>query len=319
MSGPGTTDRSVSETQVANSVEEAYDQVRRALGVSDGGATGGTTDENGAKVDGVAPGVRVVALRTPTLPPATHTACYLVGPSDGAGEIFVVDPASPYPDQQAALDAILDREIAEGRHIGGVLLTHHHADHVGGAARVMARDVPVMAHAETAARLKIPIARELADGDWCGPVRAVFTPGHAPGHLCFHDPASGALIAGDMVAGVGTILIDPSEGDMRLYLESLEKMRALGASVLGPAHGPMIRDPDAKLREYVAHRSMREGRVLAALQAVGRATPAQLVPVAYADTPKLLWGLAERSLVAHLVKLAADGRARREGELWELS
>ena len=313
MSGPGTTDRSVSETQVANSVDEAYDQVRRALGVSDGGATGGTSH---ARVDGVAPGVRVVALRTPTLPPATHTACYLVGPSEGAGEIFVVDPASPYDDQQAELDAILDREIAEGRHIAGVVLTHHHADHVGGAAHVAARDVPVMAHAETALRVKVPIARILRDGDWCGPVRAVFTPGHAPGHLCLHDPASGALIAGDMVAGVGTILIDPSEGDMRQYLDSLELMRALGSSVLCPAHGPMIRDPDAKLREYVAHRLMREGRVLAALRAAGRATPDALVPVAYADTPRLLWALAERSLIAHLAKLAADGRARLEGDVW---
>jgi glyoxylase-like metal-dependent hydrolase (beta-lactamase superfamily II) len=313
MSGPGTTDRSVSETQVADSVAEAYDQVRRALGVSDGGATGGVSHPS---VDGVAPGVRVVALRTPTLPPATHTACYLVGPSEGAGELFVVDPASPYADQQAALDAILDREIAAGRHIAGVLLTHHHADHVGAAAHVATRDVPVMAHAETAARVRIPVSRVLADGDWCGPVRAVFTPGHAPGHLCFHDPASGALIAGDMVAGLGTILIDPSEGDMRQYLDSLAIMAALAPRMLLPAHGPMIHDAQGKLREYVAHRLMREGRVLEAVRGAGRATPAALVAVAYADTPKLLWGLAERSLVAHLVKLAADGRARREGDVW---
>jgi glyoxylase-like metal-dependent hydrolase (beta-lactamase superfamily II) len=262
---------------------------------------------------GVAPGIRAVALRTPTLPPATHTACYLVGPSEGAGEIFVVDPASPYPDQQDALDRILERE-----RVAAVLLTHHHGDHVGGAAHLASRGVPVWAHAETARRIDVSVARELADGDACGPVRAIFTPGHAPGHLCFHDPASGALIAGDMVAGLGTILIDPSEGDMRVYLESLEVMARLEPSLLLPAHGPMITDALGKLREYVAHRLMREGRVFEALSLVAKrpATPRELVPIAYADTPKLLWGLAERSLIAHLLKLEADGRARRNGDLW---
>jgi glyoxylase-like metal-dependent hydrolase (beta-lactamase superfamily II) len=203
--------------------------------------------------------------------------------------------------------------------IAVVLLTHHHGDHVGAAAHVAARGVPVWAHEATAARVKVPVARTLADGDPCGPLRAVFTPGHAPGHLCFHDPATGALVAGDMVAGVGTILIDPSEGDMRAYLDSLARMQALAPRVILPSHGGVISDAAGKLREYVAHRLMRERKVAEALAAAGRAAPGALVPVAYADTPKLLWGLAERSLVAHLVKLAADGRARRDGDLWEMT
>jgi glyoxylase-like metal-dependent hydrolase (beta-lactamase superfamily II) len=308
------TDRSHGETEVTGGVAEAYAEARRALGVRDGGATDGTA----APVTvGVAPGIRSVALRTPTLPPATHTACYLVGPSEGAGEVFVVDPASPYPDQQAVLDQVLDAERAAGRHVAAVLLTHHHADHVGGAMHLSARGVPVWAHAETAARVPVAIARALDDGDEIGQVRAVLTPGHAPGHLCFHDPASGALIAGDMVAGVGTILIDPSEGDMQVYLASLERMAALAPRALLPAHGGVIADAIGKLREYVAHRLMREGKVLAALVAAGRATARALVPVAYADTPPPFWGLAERSLVAHLVKLEREGRARRDGKEWE--
>lgn len=308
------TDRSNGETEVRDGVADAYAEARRALGLPDGGATDATASP---VTVGVAKGMRAIALRTPTLPPATHTACYLVGPWEGGGEIFVVDPASPYPDQQGALDLVLDAERAAGRHIVAALLTHHHADHVGGAAHLAARGVPIWAHAETAARVKVPIARALADGDDCGPVRAVFTPGHAPGHLCFHDPATGALIAGDMVAGIGTILIDPSEGDMRVYLASLEAMAALAPTVLLPAHGGVIADPLARLREYVAHRMMREGRVAAALVAAGRATAAALVPVAYADTPRPLWGLAERSLLAHLVKLEHDGRAARDGDVWE--
>jgi endoribonuclease LACTB2 len=305
------TDRPAGET---DGVAAVYDQVRRALGVDPDGATGATA---ALVVAGVAQGIRAVALRTPTLPPATHTACYMVGPTEGAGPLYIVDPASPYPDQQAALDAVLDAEARQGRPVAGVLLTHHHVDHVGAATHVAARGVPIFAHAETAARLGFDVTT-VRDGDTIGPVRAVLTPGHAPGHLCFHDPATGALIAGDMVAGVGTILIDPSEGDMRDYLASLARMEALAPTALLPAHGPVIPDAIGKLRAYVAHRLMREGKVADALAAAGRAGARALVPVAYADTPKPLWGLAERSLIAHLVKLAAEGRARHhDDDTWQ--
>jgi len=296
-------------------LDAIYDQVRTVLGV-DPAAPAGPAE---ASPLGVALGVRALALRTPTLPPATHTACYLVGPSEGAGELYAVDPASPYPDQLAALDRVLETEADAGRRLVAVLLTHHHGDHVGAAAHLAARyGVPVCAHAETAARLagRVAVDRAIGDGDQVGPLVSVFTPGHAPGHLCFHHPESGALIAGDMVAGLGTILIDPSEGDMSAYLASLERMRALAPSSLLPAHGPVIADADGKLRAYIAHRLMREGKVADALAATPGARPADLVPRAYDDTPRPLWGLAERSLVAHLVKLEADGRARRDGERW---
>ena len=313
MSGNGTEDPD-SAGQSPGGMDALYDQVRTVLGV-DATAPGPGVVE----ALGVAPGVRAIALRTPTLPPATHTVCYVVGPSDGPGALYLVDPASPYPDQQAALDRVLDAEAAAGREVAAVLLTHHHGDHVGAAAHVRARwGARVWAHAETAARLagRVAIDRALDDGDRAGPLVCVWTPGHAPGHLCFHDPAAGWLIAGDMVAGLGTILIDPDEGDMSAYLASLERMRALAPTALLPAHGPVIADAGGKLAEYVAHRLMREGKVADALAAAPGARPADLVPRAYADTPRALWGLAERSLVAHLIKLEADGRARRDGDRW---
>ena len=115
-----------------------------------------------------------------------------------------------------------------------------------------------------------------------------------------------------MVAGLGTILIDPSEGDMALYLDSLRTLLARPPSVLLPAHGPVIADGPGKLREYIAHRTMREERVVATLGALsGRdASTSELVKDVYADTPAFLWGLAERSLLAHLVKLVRENRAR---------
>jgi endoribonuclease LACTB2 len=112
-----------------------------------------------------------------------------------------------------------------------------------------------------------------------------------------------------MVAGLGTILIDPSEGDMAQYLDSLRTLLARDGGALLPAHGPMISDGAAKLREYIAHRTMREDRIVAALTGQADASAAELVAIAYSDTPRVLWGLAERSLLAHLDKLVREQRA----------
>lgn len=280
------------------SIEALYEQVRAA-------APSAAPFEP-PRVDQVAPGIRVLALRTPTLPPAAHTNVYLVGPE--IGPVAVVDPGSPYPDQQAILDAFL-AEVP----IDLVLLTHHHGDHVGGAVALAQRwGVPIAAHEATARRLEgiVEVTTRLAHGDSVHGVTCLFTPGHAEGHLCFEH--GGHTIAGDMVAGLGTILIDPDEGDMALYLASLELLLARPAGTLLPAHGPPITDGASKLREYLAHRRMREDRVLDALTD-RPATLDAMLPIAYADTPRMLWPLAERSLRAHLDKLVREGRARFDG------
>jgi glyoxylase-like metal-dependent hydrolase (beta-lactamase superfamily II) len=287
-----------------SSVESLYEQVRAIAPA--------TVDDAPASLVSVGPRIRVLALRTPTLPPAAHTNVYLVGPEKGP--VAVVDPGSPYPDQQAILDGILS-EIPIAR----VLLTHHHGDHTGGAAALAARwRVPIAAHAATARRLagRVTIDEILDDGDEAHGAIAVHTPGHAEGHLVFE--IDDATIAGDMVAGIGTILIDPSEGDMAQYFASLERMRARGPRRLLPSHGPTIEDGNAKLSEYLAHRKMREAKVEAALSGAAKSIR-ELVETAYADTPRMLWGLAERSLLAHLVKLQREGKARNVDEdagLW---
>jgi len=283
-------------------IEDLYEQVRRVVPSA--------RPEAAATLVQLLPEIRVLALRTPTLPPAAHTNVYLVGPD--TGPVVVVDPGSPYPEEQALLDAVL-AELP----IAAVLLTHHHGDHIGGAAALATRwSVPIAAHAATARRLEgiVDVTQLIADGEMVHGMTAVHTPGHAEGHLCFEvpSPLGSATIAGDMVAGVGTILIDPSEGDMAHYLESLERLLARPATMLLPAHGPAIPDGSAKLVEYLAHRRMREARVLGALEDAP-ATLAALLPIAYGDTPRGLWPLAERSLLAHLDKLARDGRAVGDG------
>jgi glyoxylase-like metal-dependent hydrolase (beta-lactamase superfamily II) len=288
-------------------IEELYEQVRGLVAPRDPGAMSAA----GAALAWpqllpVAPGIRVLALRTPTLPPAAHTNVYLVGPD--AGPVAVVDPGSPYPEQQRILDQVL-AELPPA----AVLLTHHHGDHVGGAMALAARwSVPIAAHAATADRLVglVEVDQRITDGETVYGATAIFTPGHAEGHLCF--AIGDATIAGDMVAGIGTILIDPSEGDMAVYLASLERLLARPQMMLLPAHGPAIPDGHAKLREYLAHRRAREAMVIAALRDQPRSL-AELVAEVYSDTPRMLWSLAERSLLAHLAKLAREQRAIDDG------
>src|SRR6266516_4694783 len=262
-------------------------------------------------------------VRTPTKPPATHTNCYLIYNSR---EIVIIDPGSPYEDEQQALAACLDDAIAEGRVVREIILTHMHPDHVGGVNALRSHikgGVAVAAHQFTAEALSdsVRVDRLIEDGEvielGAEPsihLRAMPTPGHARGHLCFYDERTGTLVSGDNIVGLGSVLIDRPEGNMRDYLNSLQRMRVLpNLSVLFGGHGPAIANPYTKIDEYINHRLEREANILSAVQE-GAATPARIVAQVYSDVSPKLHSMAERAVLAHLEKLEADGLVKRDSE-----
>lgn len=264
-------------------------------------------------------GVVLHPMKTKPLPPARHTNAYFLGARDMA----LVDPGSGEPEELESLFALAGVLETEGRRVSMVIVTHHHPDHTGGVEACRARfGVPVAGHAALAPHLKLDhvlgdgdVVR-LAPGDPAWDLHVLSTPGHTRDSISLWRPASRALFPGDLVpGGPGSVIVDPPDGDMGQYLASLERLAALGPETLFPAHGSPQGAAVRRIRALVRHRRDREAKVAAALGEAPRAL-AELLPEAYADTPRELWPLAERSLLAHLQLLEREGRAAREGDGW---
>ncbi len=260
------------------------------------------------------PAVQMIPLFTEGLPPSTHTNAYLVG-TDPA---YLLDPGPSDAEEQGRLLDWLD-----GRRLRGVVLTHHHPDHVG-AAKICAEryGVPILAHPLTAQALRgrIEVQQFLNDGDcldlgtapdgesqWH--LQAIHTPGHAHGHLAFWEPHYRLLFAGDMISMLSSVLIPPPpEGDLAIYLDSLRRLQTLPARLLLPAHGSPSARPAFVLEQALIHRCQREEQLLQALTTEPR-TVAELAMELYRGLPEDLMRFAEMQIQAGLHKLQHEGRA----------
>jgi endoribonuclease LACTB2 len=262
----------------------------------------------------IEPGVLRLALTTPTLPPATTTNHVFIG-RDAA---VIVDPSAPSIADHDVITALKDALVADaGWTFSALLLSHHHRDHIGAAAALRERlHLPVVAHVATVDLVAdaVIVDATLAEGDRVGDsgdngFTVVHLPGHAPGLIALHRDRGrwrGGAIVTDMVAGEGTILVDPSDGDMGHYLSSLERLRSLQLRWMLPAHGDVMDVPDAVLHRYLQHRRRREARILSALNAQPICED-DLLPAAYGDVDPAIWPLAVRALRSHLMHLERQG------------
>jgi glyoxylase-like metal-dependent hydrolase (beta-lactamase superfamily II)/8-oxo-dGTP pyrophosphatase MutT (NUDIX family) len=264
-----------------------------------------------------APGVQMIPLYTQALPPSTHTNAYLVG-QDPA---YLIDPGTANPEEQAKLFTVLDGRLENGVRLKAIVLSHHHPDHVGAANACAARyQVPIWAHPLTAERLcgRITIAAELNHGDhldlgtapdgtqpWY--LEAIHTPGHAPGHLVFHDPHYRILFAADIVSTVSSIVIAQPDGDLVQYLDTLKGLLNLDCRLLLPAHGGASPRYRYVIEESIAHREKREQQLLAALDGTPRSIK-ELAETLYKGLPEKMARFAEMQVYSGLDKLRREGR-----------
>ncbi len=208
-------------------------------------------------------------------------------------EPALIDAGTGHPDHVNAVAAALD-----GVPLARVLITHWHPDHVSGlpALRERWRKLAVI----EAAGAPVPA------GD--GVLEIIPTPGHSPDHLCFYDRAAGDVYCGDLARQGGTIVIPARKGgDLRAYLESLQRIRELAPRRLLPGHGPIVTDPIALIDDYVAHRAQREQQILQAMLE-GARTVKEIVRRVYPALPESLSEAAADSVRAHLAKLRDDAR-----------
>jgi glyoxylase-like metal-dependent hydrolase (beta-lactamase superfamily II) len=263
------------------------------------------------------PGVTAILAPNPSPLTGAGTTTYVVG---GAAGCVVIDPG---PAMEPHLEAVADQMAAHGG-ARAILVTHGHPDHADGAARL--RELTGGTRVLAWSREGVPGAdATLADGaeiDLDAPpsalrLIALHTPGHRFDHLCFLRQNDGVLFAGDLVAGSGTVVIAPPEGDLADYLASLRRLLALDLSLILPAHGPPISSPRALLEGYIQHRLEREAQVIGGL-AAGDRDVARLVARIYAGVDPELHALAAQTVTAHLLKLEREGRVVRAGDGWRL-
>jgi glyoxylase-like metal-dependent hydrolase (beta-lactamase superfamily II) len=238
------------------------------------------------------------------------TNTYLIETPDG---LVVLDPGpASHPEH---VDAIL-------RHTGGqiamILVSHTHHDHVGAVpALQQATGAPTVGFRNSAIA-DFDADVKLDHGGSVAGMVALHTPGHASDHLCFALPAANGdkvLFSADHVMSWSTSIVSPPGGDMRAYFASLNLLLSRDDDIYLPGHGPPLPEPRALVREMLTHRMIREQAIARKLND-GSFDTYSIMDALYSQLNPRLRKAAERNVLAHLLKMEAEGKAIREGELW---
>ncbi len=271
-------------------------------------------------------GILQIPLETPTKLPATHTNAYLVGDR----KLYLIDPSTPDPSEQEKLWELLDQATAEGNKLQGVLLTHDHPDHIGAVEETLRRyELPIYAHRLAAEALPhiefsgfLEHHQELElgpspDGEPGWKLRVYHLPGHAPGHLAFQETRYQGVIVGDLISTLSSILIDPRDGHLATYIESLHQLKSITEGYLYPGHGSPAPDGCLVVGRTLRHRQKREQRLLEALDHHPQMIDS-IRPKVYVKIDKSVVKYAERSLLSGLIKLIEEGRVEETAQGYRL-
>ena len=241
--------------------------------------------------------------------PGTNT--YLIGKE----EITVLDPG---PAMDSHIDAITS---AEGK-IKQIVVTHTHPDHSPGVRLLQERlDVPaygMLTETSKGQDRSFKPDKILKDGDMFEEteftLKVVHTPGHASNHLCYILEEEEFIFTGDHIMNGSTVVIGPPDGNMKEYLDSLEKLKQFKLSKIAPGHGEVLDSPYEVAEWIINHRLQREEKVATALKEATKGNPESLVSRVYDDVDSSLFPIAKASLLAHLIKLEEDNVAFKEGD-----
>ncbi len=274
-------------------------------------------------VSQLAPGIRRVIAHNPSPFTLHGTGTYILG----RGHVAVIDPGPPDPNH---IRAIVD--ATAGETISHILVTHCHMDHSPGC-RLLREFTDAETYAfgphgsgveedgpqiEEAADNDFAPDRKVRDGEiiegdgWS--VECVYTPGHTSNHMCYALREERTLFTGDHVMAWSTSVISPPDGDMRRYLESLDKLLARDDIRFWPTHGPSVEDTKGHVRAFIEHRREREQQILRCIES-GTYRIKEMVPKMYADLPEFMYSAAGRSVLASIVHLVQRGELTVEGDL----
>ncbi len=255
----------------------------------------------GAALD-VLPGIRRVVADNPSVMTYHGTNTYLIEDESG---LVVIDPG---PDDPAHVRDIL--AAANGTPVALILLTHAHKDHYGALNMLRQATSAKVAAYEAPGNPGIEPDIKLADGARIGGFTAIYTPGHAPDHLCFQyygEDGEKILFSGDHVMSWSSSIVSPPDGDMSDYYRSLERLLERDDDLFLSGHGPLLREPRLLTAALLANRQMRERAILTAMKAQRTASVASLAARLYHKLDPKLKIAAQRNVLAHLLKLEKEG------------
>lgn len=249
------------------------------------------------------------------------TNSYLVG-DPGSGYIAI----DPGPADHEHLQRLWR---AAGGDIRMIVCTHSHPDHSPGAKPLQAMcsvAPPILglpsaptARAASAFSPDRPLSNQelLAltskgpEGEITHTLKVLHTPGHAANHVCLVLVEDGLLFSGDHILNGSTTVIDPPDGDMSAYLDSLDALSAAcdehQIGFIAPAHGYVLADAKNAIARLKAHRLQREAKIMRVMQAHPEGTIDDWVAGAYDDVDPRIWPVAKRSLLAHVDRVRELG------------